>query len=404
MGGKDPMELRAELEEAAKVVIQEIKNRSIPVRGREDILNVARVSVEDEEMAQMIADAVEKAGNNGVIIVEEGSGYKLELEQSKGYFWNRGFVSPYMVTNVDDGAKAILEDCPVIVTDRYMNQNRDIMQVLNALIQKGETRALLVVDKCEGELLQSLIINKQKGVFTCIVVQKPGTLEELEDIAAVTGAIAITKDKGIKQISMEHVGNAKRIVVEDKKTTIICDERPEVKGRIEVVQKALDEVKEKGETDELLVTRKAKLAEGVIVIRVGAKTEAERRYKKDKMDDAVAAAKAAVEEGYVPGGGITLNDIAQLGLELKTVGASVLCDVLRKPYQRILMNAGITPDGKAYDVKTGKQVESMTEAGIIDPAKVLRCAVENAISFAATFITLETVSADFVEEIGSSKA
>lgn len=407
--GKDPMELREELEEAAKEVIKQIVAAKKDVKNREDILNVARVSVENEEMAQLIADAVETAGKHGVIIVEEGSGYGLEKEESKGYFWERGYVSPYMVTNLEAGHnKAVLEDCPVIVTDRYMNLNRDLMQTLNEIKVQGYTKALVIVDRCEGELLQSLIINKTKGIFTAIVVQRPGSLEELEDIAAVTGATAVTKDKGIKDITYMHVGKAKRVIVEEFKTTIIADEeRPEVKIRLSNIEETLAEVKKKkgdAADNELLVTRKAKLADGVVVLRVGAKTEGERKYKKDKLDDGVAAAKAATEEGIVAGGGITLHTIAKTGLGLTTIGSEVMCDALRRPYQQILKNALIEPDGKAYNVKTRLVVDDMIAEGIIDPAKVLRCAIENAVSFAGTFLTIEGAIADFAEETGPAQS
>lgn len=400
--GKDPLELRAELEAAAKIVAQRIKDAHIDVKSREDVLNVARVSVEDEEMAQMIADAIETAGKHGVIIVQEGSGYTIEKQESKGYFWERGYVSPHMVTNLEGGkATAVLEDVPVIVTDRYLNLNKDLMQTLNELKAQGIEKCLVIADRVEGELLTSLILNKQSGAFTTIVVNRPGTLEELEDIAAVTGATAVTKDKGIKAITPMHMGRAKRVLVEEGKTTIIADERPEVAERVKAIDEALAQVKkDKGEPDELLAIRKAKLAEGVVVLRVGAKTEAEMKYKKDKLDDAVAAAKASTEEGIVAGGGTTLNDIAADNLGLDTDGAMVLCKAMRIPYQRILQNAGITPDGKSYNVKTGKVVKDMIKEGIVDPAKVLRCAVENAVAFAGVFLTIEVAIADFAEETG----
>lgn len=407
-GGKDPMELRSEFEECAKIVVAAIKDASREVKGREDILNVARVSVEDEEMAQIIADSIEAAGKHGVIIVEEGSGYGMEKDVSKGYFWERGFVSPYMVTNFEEGTpKAILEDCPVILTDRYMNLNRDLVQTLNELKAQGHTSAFVVVDRCEGELLQSIILNKQKGIFTAIVVQRPGTLEELEDIAALTGATAVTKDKGIKHITAMHVGKAKRVVVSEGKTTIIAEHQdiPQVVDRLAVIESALEEGEKKnGEKDELLITRKAKLADGVVTIRVGAKTEAERKYKKDKLDDAVAAAKAATEEGIVAGGGVTLYEISERSIMPSTDGAEVFQEALKRPYLQILKNANIkATDGKPYNVKTGKVVKDMFAEGIIDPAKVLRCAIENATSFAGTFLTLEAVIADFAEETGPSQ-
>lgn len=400
--GKDPMELRTELEEAAKQVILALGKEKVDVKNREDILNVARVSVEDEEMAQIIADAVERAGKHGLIMVEEGAGYGIEKEETKGYFWERGYVSPYMVTNADKENLAILEDCPVIVTDRYMNLNKDLIQTLDELKTAGAKSALVIVDRCEGELLQSLILNKAKSIFTTIVVYKPGTLEELEDIAAVTGAAAVTKDKGIKNITAVHVGKAKRVIVSEGRTTIIAhEESPEVAQRLKGIDEALAEQKKKkgDEPNDLLVTRRAKLADGVVVLRAGAQTEMERKYKKDKLDDAVAAAKAATEEGIVPGGGNTLAKISS-EMDKTTDGAVIMAEALLVPRSKILNNAGMkdTEDDVSYNVKTGKKVKDMFKEGIIDPKKVLRCAVENATSCAGIVLTVETLIADFVSE------
>ena len=397
--GKSPMELRSELEAAKDEVVAALEDLAVDVKGHKDILNVAKVSVEDDEMAEIVTEAVEKAGKYGVVIVEEGSGYTIEKEEVKGYFWNRGYVSPYMITNEKDNT-AVLEECPVIVTDRYMNLNKDLMQTLNELKMAGNTKALVIVDRCEGELLQSLIVNKVKGIFTTIVVSKPGTLEELEDIAAVTGAMAITKDKGIKLITAGHCGFAKKVVVEENKITIITDESPKIDARVKDLDEMLAKAKKDGKESETesLITRRAKLSDGIVMLRVGAKTEGERKYKKDKMDDAVAACKAAIEEGIVAGGGDALSTIASQ-LDQKTDGAKVMVRALRIPHEQILSNAGIKYDGNSYNVKTGKVVKDMIKEGIIDPAKVLRCAVENAVSFAGNFLTLEAVIADFQEEI-----
>lgn len=394
--GKSPMELRSELEDAKNIVIDAIKGMARKVSSREDILNVVRVSVEDEEMAQIVADAVEKAGEHGAVVVEEGSGYTIEKEEVRGYFWDRGFISPYMITNPDRN-ETILEDVPVIVTDRYMNLNRDLVQTVNQLMQKGEKSAFIIVDRMEGELLATVITNKVKGNFTLIAVQRPSTQDELEDIATIVGGTAVTKDKGIKNIEAIHIGRASRIIVGLNKTTIIVDDSPAIADRI----KSLEEVIKTEEDDErkrMLITRLAKLTDGIVMLKVGAKTEAERKYKKDKLDDAVGAAKAALDEGIVDGGGIALVAAATVLEDNETVGAQLLYKALSKPYECILKNADLEVDGKFYNVKTGKEVEDMMKEGIIDPAKVVRCAVENAVSFAGTFLTIENVVADFIEE------
>lgn len=392
--GKDPMELRAELEEAKDEVVAALQRLAVPVKSREDILNVARISVEDEEMAQMVADAVEKAGKYGAVIVEEGSGYKLEKEEIQGYHWGRGYLSPYMITNPERD-EAILEDCAVIVTDRYMNLNKDLMQTMNECKANGASSAIVICDKMEGELLQSLIVNKVKGIFATIVVARPHSLEELEDIAVLTNSTAVTKDKGIKQINWGHVGKAKRVIVTKDKTTIICEDSEALKERVRLLSESL-KIEEDDSVKELLVARLAKLSDGMVLIRVGAKTEAERKYRKDKMDDAVSAAKAATEEGIVDGGGIALTSAASQ-ITKDTVGSRILKEALAKPYETILKNAGIPVDGKFYNVKTGKQVADMSAEGIIDPAKVARCIVEHSVSLAGTFLTIESVTAYFTE-------
>jgi len=392
--GKSPMELRAELDEAKVLVVEAIQKQSKSVSSREDILNVARVSVEDEEMAQMVADAVGKAGEHGAITVEQGSGYKLEREDVQGYFWENGFVSPYMITNVERN-EAVLEDVPVIVTDRYMNLNHDLVFTINELMKQGHGSALVIVDRMEGELLTTVIGNKIKGNFTTVVVRKPETKEELEDIATLVNGTAVTKDLGIKQITPMHIGKAKRVVVTEKKTIIIADSSPALVERVKNLEEQIKD-KDLGNR-ELFVKRLAKLSDGIVVIRVGAKTEAEIKYRKDKLDDAVNAAKAATEEGVSAGGGVTLYKIAA-ELTQTTVGAQVMVRALRKPFEQILANAGIIPDGNFYNVKTGKKVKDMVKEGIIDPTKVLRCIVENGTSFAGTFLTLETAIADFTEE------
>lgn len=385
--GKDPMQLRAELERDRDFIVAKIKDIAIPVASREDIFNVAKISVEDDRMAEIVTDAVQKAGKYGAVIVEEGSGYDIEIEEVSGYHWDRGYMSPYMITNPDTN-EAVLEDVPVILAERHMNLNKDLMPTLNELAQNKELAALVVCDKIEGELLQSLIANKIAGKFVAIAVYRPQTLEELEDLAALTGAEAITKDKGIKQITWAHTGRAKRIVIGKEKATIVCESSQALVDRVKTLQEAL----EKDKKNETLIARIAKLTDGMVMLRVGAKTEAERKYKKDKMDDAVCAAKAATEEGIVEGAGATLY---KLSLEVES---PVMAKALQAPYHAILKNAGIEPDGNFYDVRTGEKVDDLIKSGIIDPAKVERSVVENAVSLAGTVLTLESVIAHFEEK------
>lgn len=383
----NPMKLKRELEEEKNIVVKKIKERSIPAKGYNELLNVAQISTEDKNLALVTTDAITKAGKHGAVITEEGAGYEIETESTQGYFWEKGFISPYMITNPDKN-EAVLENPSIIVTDRYMNLNKDLMQTLNDIKAHGINSAFIIVDQLEGELLQSIIVNRMKGIFTVVAVRRPGTLEELEDIATLVGATAVTKDKGIKDITFQHTGKANKIIATKDKITILADKTISLEKRIENIQSEL----KKDKDNELLKTRIAKLTDGIVVIRVGAKTEAERKYKKDKIDDAVCACKAALEEGIVAGAGTTLYEIAQ---EIKH---PVMKYALEAPYKKILENAGIKPDGLFYDVNTGKKTKDLIKSGIINPAKVERSAVENAVSLASSLLTVESVIAEFEEK------
>lgn len=381
--GKNPMVLRKELEEAKDEVVAAIKKTAKPIKNDTELLDVARISVEDEKTAKIVADAVKKAGTHGAVVVEEGSGYSIETEEVQGYFWDKGYVSPYMVTN--EGRQAVLIDPVVIVTDRYLNQNKDMVKILNTLLGQGKTSFLIIADKIEGELLGTLVANKLKGVFTAVAVQKPGTTEELEDIATLTGAVAITKEKGIKEIESYHCGKAKKVIVKEGKTTIINDSNSALEERVIELAAQLKNDKD----NELLKERKAKLSDGVVILRVGAKTEAEKKYLKDKVDDAVGAVRAAMEEGIVEGAGACLASISVA--KIQTDGELILSLACMTPYNQILDNAGIEDRTKNYNVLTGKEVKDLFKAGIIDPAKVVRCMVENAVSFAKNALTINSL-------------
>lgn len=387
--GADPMTIRRQLEEEKNKAIELLKSISKPVE--DNLFNVAQISVEDSDIASIVSEAVTKAGKNGNVVVEESSGYDIEKKEQRGYFFEKGFISPYMVTNPDK-MEAVLTDTAVIITDRTINLNRELMGVLNEIHQSGNKSALIIAEKVEGELLQSLITNKLKGLFVSVVVRKPNTIEELEDIATITGATAVTADKGIKDIAYSHVGFAKSVIVKKNETIIIGNDEinTNLTMRIASLEK---EVSENPNTD-LPKNRLAKLVNGVVVLKVGAKTEAERKYLKLKVDDAVSACKAALDEGIVEGGGVALYKIAD-GL-----GGELLSIALKTPYYRILKNAGIKSNttGLKYDVKTGEVVDDLFTRGIIDPTKVERCAIENAVSLAKTFITIESATVDVEED------
>lgn len=388
--GKDCMELRNEMSAEADLIVEKIKEKSIPVTTREQLLNIAQISVENREIAEIVTDATEKAGNYGSVVVEEGNGKGMEIEEVKGYGWDQGYISQTMVTNPRK-MEAVLEDCAVVVTDKHMNQNKDLLGLLTDMHSKGVKNFLVVADNIEGDLLATFIQNKLKNIITVIAVKRPQTYDELEDIATLVGATAVTRQSGIKQIEKIHLGFAKKIVVTDKKTTILTDDSPALQER---VSNLIDLAK----TDDSVKERLGRLTDGKIILRVGAKTEADRNYLKLKVDDAVGACRAAKEEGSTDGGGVTLKDISK-ELEGKL---PILGDAILSPYQNILSNAKITPDGKNYDVLKKEEVKNMTEAGIIDSSKGVRCAIENSVSFAKTALTMKTLTLP-IEEVQESE-
>lgn len=387
--GVDPMTIRNLLNQAKDEAIAILKTMSRPV---DNLFDVANISVENEVIAKIVSDAVKKAGVNGNVIVEESNGYDIEKEERQGYFWPRGYTSPYMVTNPDK-METVLIDPVVIVTDRILNLNKELMGPLTEAHQAGKNYVLIVADKVEGELLQTLIANKMKGLLISVVVRRPGSIEELEDIATITNATAITADKGIKNIAYSHFGSAKRVVIKRDETIIVGNDETNPKMSI-LISSLQKECSEKEGVKELSRTRLAKLTNGVVVIRVGAKTEAERKYLRLKIDDAVGACKSAMEEDVVEGGGISLALLAE------QVTYPMLKLALMAPYFKILANAGIARKDTLirYNVLTGEPVKDMFKAGIIDPTKVERVAIENAVSFASNYLTIESATVDIEED------
>lgn len=396
--GVDPMVLRREMEVGRDKVLEALKEIAVPVN---DLKQVAQVSVEDEALAIMVSDLVNEVGLEGSIIVEETHGVNVRTEIAKGYTWNRGYVSPYMVTN--QRGEAVLEKPAVIVTDRYMNLNTDLVEVMSELLKAGCQSILVVADNVEGELLQTIFANKNKGVINVVVVKKPDTKQELEDIAVLTGATAITSEKDIRKITTQHVGSAERVIISRDKAIIINSENEElVQSRIEEIREQITaEDHEKYGLIEALKTRLARLTGGVARIKVGAHTEAEQAYLKMKIDDAVGACRSALEEGIVAGGGTTLRDLTSV-LDEEIPGESVLMSAMVRPYITILRNAGIDiGEGDLsvnYNVLTGEVIDDMMSEGIVDPAKVIRCALKNAVSIAGIILTTECAIADIPAE------
>lgn len=403
--GANPMQLRREMEAALPKILERLKESSVPVDTDEALINVATVSAESREIGELIAKAVKEAGKDGIVSVEESNGLTITTEKVEGMQFAQGFVSPYMVTNTQK-MESILTDCPVLVTDKTYTLEKDLMPLLNGLMEKGVNRILIIAEEVSGTLLQFLVLNKLKGVFTAVVVKKPYDNETLEDIATLTGAQAITKDKGIVNLSVEHLGHANKVIVTADTTTIIggSGSKEKIDARAEDLRQQIatsdfDFEKEK------MQERLAKMIGGVHVIHVGASTETEMKYLKLKIDDAVNATRAAVEEGIVAGGGSALFHLTTQ-VESTTKGESVLFSAMQQPLKKIVENCGVeftslsgmwtTVSG--FNALTLKQEPDMIAVGIIDPAKVERCALTNAVSLAATFLTTDTAIAELPEK------
>ncbi|HEX9099572.1 MAG TPA: chaperonin GroEL [Candidatus Dormibacteraeota bacterium] len=417
--GANPMQLKIGIQKAVEAVVDEIKKLSVPVKGHEDVAHVAAISSQDEQIGSLIADAMDKVGKDGVITVEDNQTMATELEVVEGMQFDRGYVAAYMVTN-PDRMEAVLEDPYILITDRKISAIQDLLPVLERVVQQGKP-LLIVAEDVEGEALATLIVNKLRGTFTAVAVKAPGFGDRrkamLEDMAILTGGQVISEDLGLKldQTKVEQLGKARRVTVTKDNTTIV-----EGAGKADAIQARIKSIKAQVEETtsdfdkEKLQERLAKLAGGVAVIKVGAATEVEQKEKKHRIEDALSATKAAVEEGIVAGGGtVLLNAQKKLdgGLGLKddqATGVNIVRRALEEPLKQIAQNAGkegsvIVEEvrkgkpGFGYDALNDKYV-NMFEAGIVDPAKVTRSALQNAASIAAMVLTTEAMVTEVPEE------
>jgi len=417
--GANPMQLKIGIQKAVEAVVDEIKKLSVPVKGHEDVAHVAAISSQDEQIGSLIADAMDKVGKDGVITVEDNQTMATELEVVEGMQFDRGYVAAYMVTN-PDRMEAVLEDPYILITDRKISAIQDLLPVLERVVQQGKP-LLIVAEDVEGEALATLIVNKLRGTFTAVAVKAPGFGDRrkamLEDMAILTGGQVISEDLGLKldQTKVEQLGKARRVTVTKDNTTIV-----EGAGKAEGIQARIKSIKAQVEETtsdfdkEKLQERLAKLAGGVAVIKVGAATEVEQKEKKHRIEDALSATKAAVEEGIVAGGGtVLLNAQKKLdgGLGLKddqATGVNIVRRALEEPLKQIAQNAGKEgsviveevrkgKSGFGYDALNDKYV-NMFEAGIVDPAKVTRSALQNAASIAAMVLTTEAMVTEVPEE------
>jgi chaperonin GroEL len=417
--GANPMQLKIGIEKAVAAIVEEIKRLSVPVKGHEDVAHVAAISSQDQQIGNLIADAMDKVGKDGVITVEDNQAMATELEVVEGMQFDRGYVAAYMVTN-PDRMEAVLEDPYVLITDRKISAIQDLLPVLERVVQHGKP-LLIVAEDVEGEALATLVVNKLRGTFTAVAVKAPGFGDRrkamLEDMAILTGGQVISEDMGLKldQTKIEQLGHARRVTITKDDTTIV-----EGAGKPEAIQSRIKAIKAQVEETtsdfdkEKLQERLAKLAGGVAVIKVGAPTEVEQKEKKHRIEDALSATKAAVEEGIVAGGGtVLLNAQKKLdgGLGLKddqATGVAIVRKALEEPIKQICMNAGKegsviveqirkSKPGEGYDALNDKFV-NMFESGIVDPAKVTRSALQNAASIAAMVLTTEAMVTEVPEE------
>ncbi|WP_273126194.1 chaperonin GroEL [Bacillus weihaiensis] len=418
--GANPMVVRKGIEKAVAVALEELQAISKPIEGKESIAQVAAISAADDEVGQLIAEAMERVGNDGVITIEESKGFSTELEVVEGMQFDRGYASPYMVTD-SDKMEAVLENPYVLITDKKITNIQEILPVLEQVVQQGKP-LLLIAEDVEGEALATLVVNKLRGTFNAVAVKAPGFGDRrkamLEDIAILTGGEVITEELGLdlKSASIDQLGRASKIVVTKENTTIVegAGQADQIAGRVSQIRTQLEETTSEFDKEKLQ-ERLAKLAGGVAVIKVGAATETELKERKLRIEDALNSTRAAVEEGIVSGGGTALvnvyNKVAAIAEDGDTqTGVNIILRALEEPVRQIAHNAGLEGSviverlkneevGVGFNAANGTWV-NMFEAGIVDPTKVTRSALQNAASVAAMFLTTEAVIADKPEEGG----
>ena len=416
--GANPMGLRKGIEKAVKVAVEELQAISKPIENKESIAQVAAISAADEEVGQLIAEAMERVGNDGVITIEESKGFTTELDVVEGMQFDRGYASPYMVTD-SDKMEAVLDNPYILITDKKIGSIQEILPVLEQVVQQGKP-LLMIAEDVEGEALATLVVNKLRGTFNAVAVKAPGFGDRrkamLEDIAALTGGEVITEELGrdLKSAGIESLGRAVKVVVTKENTTIVegAGEKANIDARINQIRVQLEETTSEFDREKLQ-ERLAKLAGGVAVIKVGAATETELKERKLRIEDALNSTRAAVEEGIVAGGGTALlnvyNKVAEIVAEGDVAtGVNIVLRAMEEPVRQISHNAGLEGSviverlkreevGTGFNAANGEWV-NMIESGIVDPTKVTRSALQNAASVAAMFLTTEAVVADKPQE------
>ncbi len=418
--GANPLALKRGIEKAEQVVVAELKKMAKNVESKEKVTQVATISADSVEMGQLIAEVIETVGKDGVVTCEESKGFGLEKEIVKGMRFDRGYISPYMITDAER-MEAVYENPYILLTDKKIAALTEILPVLEAIAKTGRKELIIIADDVEGDALATLVINKLRGTFNTLAIKAPGfgdrKKEMLEDISVLTGAQLISEETGMKleQTKLEMLGRARKIIVTKENTTIIegSGDKEKIDARVKQIKAQI----QKSDSDwdkEKLQERLAKLVGGIAVIKVGAATEVEQKARQHKMEDALAATKAAIEEGIVPGGGVALlRTISALdGLKLEgdeMTGAKILIRALEEPARVIAQNAGL--DGGVIVAEIKKKdggfgfnaqkmiFEDLFETGVVDPVKVVRSALQNASSAASMFLTTEAIVANLPEPV-----
>src|SRR5438128_1508738 len=421
--GANPMAIKRGIERAVEEVVENLKTQSKEISGKEDIARVATVSSRDREIGDVLSDAIEKVGKDGVVNVEEGQTFGLELEFTEGMQFDKGYLSPYMITDAER-MEAVLEEPYILVANQKIGAVKDLLPVLEQVIQAGRP-LVIVAEDVEGESLATIVVNKLRGTFTAVAVKAPGFGDRrkrmLEDIAIVSGGEVITEEMGLKleNTKLSQLGKARRVVI-DKDTTTIIDGA----GSSEAIKSRIKQLKQEIEnTDsdfdrEKLQERLAKLSGGVAVVRVGAATETEMKAKKHRVEDALQATRAALEEGIVPGGGVALLNATEsiklddFGDPDERTGAQIIVRALEEPLRQLAYNAGLEASVVVNNVRTAtkgqglnvdtNEVEDLVNAGIIDPTMVTRSALQNAASIAKNILMTEAIVAEPPEKAGAS--
>jgi chaperonin GroEL len=425
--GANPLALKRGIEKAVDEVVKNIASQSKEVSGKDQIARVATISAGDEEIGDVIADAIEKVGKDGVVNVEEGQTFGMDLEFTEGMQFDKGYISPYMVTD-QDRMEATLEDPYILIANSKIGSVRDVLPVLEQVIQSGKP-ILIIAEDVEGESLATLVVNKLRGTFTGVAVKAPGFGDRrkrmLEDIAILTNAEVITEEMGLKleNTQLSQLGRARRVVVGKDETTIVdgAGDAEAIKGRINQIKAEIENTDSDFDREKLQ-ERLAKLSGGVAVVKVGAATETEMKEKKHRVEDALQATRAALEEGIVPGGGVALleatsavtigeNGASVDGSDDERTGARIVLRALEEPLRQLAENAGLEGSVVVNDVRKAKkgqglnastnEIVDLVAAGVIDPAMVTRSALQNAASIAKNILTTEAIVAELPEKEGA---